>query len=433
MEAPPSPASVPAVPQPRVAPVPPVAKPDPAPAPQAKPVAAPAAATAISNSTPNSTSNSEGFDRIRPRPAAPGWIGSSNADRAVRIDELGLTRILPVDSATGRSWGYDAPGMLGASGWLEKTVGRGEDAEPTLRLNSNGAAILGVYDGTGGAGAATARRLRDGTELSDAYVASRLVRDLMETWVSRQIDKQRGVGKPDGLAAWLARALQDEAVTVAGRDKGIQGSLRRKLPTTAATMAVIPSKDGVWAETIWAGDSRAFALTPSNGLQVLTVDDTRVTDALALIRDDQPMLNVISADKPFKLNYRTVQRSGPVVFITATDGCFGHVFTPAHFEFLLLDKLLLADGPQQWAGSVIDEMGRFVGDDASFSLMATGFEDFSHLKDAYRRRHDFLRKEHWLPFLAMTDATERAQFREASWAAYRTSYEALIARAVTPR
>lgn len=375
----------------------------------------------------------DGFVRIRPRPAAPGWTGASNADRTVRIDELGLTRLPPIDGPLGRSWGYEADGVVAGAGWLEKKTGAGEDAEPTLRLHDNGAAILGVYDGTGGSGAATARRLRDGTELSGAYVASRLVRDLVETWVTRRLDKRRGVGMPDDLATWLARALEEEAVTVPGGPVGLRGSLNRKLPTTAATLAVTPTRDGVWAEAIWAGDSRAFAITPSNGMQTLTVDDTRETDALALIRNDQPMTNVIAADRPFRLNYRTVERSGPVIFLTATDGCFGYVATPAHFEFLVLDKLVGANDAQEWSAAIIEELGRFAGDDASFALMTAGFSDFEDLQEAFRRRHDYLRTEHWLPFLRLTDEADRDLFREASWAAYRDAYEALIARSLQRR
>ena len=58
--------------------------------------------------------------------------------------------------------------------------------------------------------------------------------------------------------------------------------------------------------------------------------------AMALIRNDMPMDNLVSADKPFRINHRQYDLTSPTMLLTATDGCFGYVHTPAHFEFLIL-------------------------------------------------------------------------------------------------
>lgn len=362
---------------------------------------------------------------LRVQPAPPGWTGSTLADRSIRLGELGLNRLLPRDGAVGRTWAYEARGTVAMAGWYEKKTGRGEDAEPTLRIHADGRALLGAYDGTGGAGASIARRLRDGTELTGAFVSARLVRDIVETWGLRRLD-QGPIGDPADLTDALTGALRDEATTVPDAG-GVRGSLSKKLPTTAALLAVTPVADGtVRAEAIWAGDSRGFALTPSLGLQVLTVDDTRETDALALIRNDQPMTNVISADKAFQLNSRAIERHGPALFLVATDGCFGYVSTPAHFEYLLLDALMNSTSIAAWADRIVVELAEFAADDISFAAVSTGFDDFASLQRAFGPRHRLLDEQHWQPFVATPDPADRERLREESWQHYRGGYEELI-------
>lgn len=363
---------------------------------------------------------------IRAEPAPPGWTGAVAGDRTIRLGEIGLNRLLPADLDAGRAWAYEARGVIAGSGWMEKKAGRGEDAEPTLRVHADGMALLGVYDGTGGAGASIARRLRDGTDLTGAYLASRLVRDLVESWGPRRLGQRAPVGDPSDLTDLLAGGLRDEAAVVPD-NSGIRGSLSKKLPTTAALLALTPREGRVVrAEAIWAGDSRAFILTPNHGLQVLTVDDTRETDALALIRNDQPMTNVISADNEFRLNHRAIDRDGPAVFLVATDGCFGYVPTPAHFELLILDALLASAVPAEWPAKLLEQLAEVAADDVSFAMVTWGFESFSDLKDAFRRRQGYLDAEHWQPFVeAGDDAAARERFRDASWAVYRETYEAV--------
>lgn len=363
---------------------------------------------------------------LRPQPAPPGWTGAVHGDRSPRLGELGLNRLLPRDRESGRSWAYEAEGITAIAGWTEKRAGRGEDAEPTLRVHDRGAVLLAVFDGMGGSGAALARRLRDGTELTGAYLSSRLARDVTEAWAIRQLG-QGPIGSPDPLTAALAGALRDEA-SIIPDTSGIRGSLSRTLPTTAAILTLSPlAHGGMRAEAIWAGDSRAFALTAERGLQVLTVDDTRETDALELIRNDQPMQNLVSADKPFVLHHQALDRDEPAVFIVATDGCFGYVATPAHFEFHLLDTLQQAGNVGEWADRLVERLGAIAADDVSFSIAATRYPDFASLQQAFTARYRQLEEDHWAIFETAGDDHERRErLRNQSWEAYRDAYEELM-------
>ena len=52
------------------------------------------------------------------------------------------------------------------------------------------------------------------------------------------------------------------------------------------------------------------------------------------------MSNALSADTEFHINYRRVELQSPFLVVCCTDGCFGYVRTPMHFEYLVLSHLL---------------------------------------------------------------------------------------------
>src|SRR5262249_22927824 len=122
------------------------------------------------------------------------------------------------------------------------------------------------------------------------------------------------------------------------------GSLRRELPTTLAATAFHNGGDGqLHVSALWAGDSRCHVLSPTAGMQQLTVDDSPSTDALDAIVNDAPMSNVICADREFTVHRLDFRLPKPAILVSSTDGCFGYVATPAHFEYLLLQALQRAN------------------------------------------------------------------------------------------
>ena len=103
------------------------------------------------------------------------------------------------------------------------------------------------------------------------------------------------------------------------------------------------------AHVFWAGDSRAYVVT-ADGVAQLTTDDLRDPgDALANLRRDSVVSNAMSADTDFHVSYRRVSCDAPFLLVGATDGCFGYVPTPMHFEHLLLRALAGARSTQAWS------------------------------------------------------------------------------------
>lgn len=351
------------------------------------------------------------------------WTVAVPGGTAVRLDDVGTARLMPRVTDNGVVWAMGRQDVAATSGWFEKRRGKGEDAEPTLRIHSSGRGIIGVYDGTGGAGATVARTTGDGTELSGAWVASRLVRDVVESWFAIAVSEGDRALETGELASTLHKVLADEATHLPAARTGVRGSLHRVLPTTAACVAFDAGANGGTIDALWAGDSRAFVLSPGSGLQALTRDDTREDDALELIRNDQPMENLIAADRPFRVNHRRYGIASPIVLVTATDGAFGYVRTPAHFEYLLLHALVTADSMNDWSARLLAAFAEFAADDVSFSMAAIGFASFAELKAQLAARHDYLAAEHWKPFVDNTgDAEAIERLREDSWKVYKDLY-----------
>ncbi|MCB1038725.1 MAG: protein phosphatase 2C domain-containing protein [Acidimicrobiales bacterium] len=361
-----------------------------------------------------------------PEPA-PGWTGTIPGGSSVRLEDVGLMRVVAEETPAGKAWATETTAWSLLGGWSEKVAGKGEDSEPVVRVHRSGAGFLAAFDGTGGSGSAPARQLRDGTDLSGAYVASRLSREVLEAWGTERIDRGEHSFDADDLRDRLARSLQDEASYPEAPKSTMRGSLQRVLPTTMAAVGFRATADAVELDALWAGDSRAFVLTPGGGLQVLTVDDTRETDALELIRNDQPMSNLISADRPFVVNLQRYRVAAPALVLTATDGCFGYVRTPAHFEHLILDTLMRQPSVEGWTADLLAALAGLASDDTSFAMVAFGFGGHSDMQAAFRARHAFVAEKHWVPFQRSADKpADIEELRIRSWEAYQGLYHALV-------
>ena len=370
---------------------------------------------------------SPAFEHRPPPPPAPGWTGAIPGGATVRLEDLGLMRITARNGQQGRGWSHESNRWLLAGGWVEKVSGKGEDAEPAMRIHRSGVGVLGVFDGTGGAGAASARLLPDGTDLSGAYVASRLAKEVTEAWGTETLDRGSGPSDPDQLRDRLQRALTDETTYPDVPRSTMKGSLQRVLPTTLAATVFRVGEPAVSVDAAVGGRLPGLRSHPRPGPAGADHRRHPRDRRAGPIRNDQPMSNLVCADRPFVINHRRYEIDQPVVLLAATDGCFGYVRTPAHFEHLLLDTMARASGTGSWTIELVESLAAIAADDCSFSLGAFGFGSFEQMQGEFARRLDYLTEVHWAPFTKnVASKAESDALADRSWEAYRDLYHGLV-------
>lgn len=282
--------------------------------------------------------------------------------------------------------------------WSENRLGKGEDAEPLVVYDAaSGRGVIACLDGMGGAGSAPARRV-DGRDLTHARVASALGRSII---FDRIVPRLLEHGLPDRGDIPLATTLHDELRTAFAEeaaglepvDSRLGGSLIAALPTTLAMVAFESLRDrAVRALSLWAGDARSYVLCPVRGLSQLTHDDSVAADAFEALVKDPPTTNRISASGEFSINARHIWLLQPTVLISATDGCFGYLRTPADLELIVLESLNSAASLQEFADGLSARLRGLALDDASMALIAVGFPDLRAIKAAYEPRLAELRE-----------------------------------------
>jgi serine/threonine protein phosphatase PrpC len=267
---------------------------------------------------------------------------------------------------------------------LGKIPDQGEDSDPILRDGPD-LGLVGVFDGMGGAGG-TVYETPDGPR-TGAYLASRIARDVVERRMLDLLEPDwhlNGKSAASDLQRSVQQALRQRLKELNPARSGLRSRLIRALPTTMALVALQRIQPGgpVWAgHVFWAGDSRAYLFEPTGARQLSTDDLRDPGDALANLRRDSVVSNAMSADVEFHVNYRRVELRAPFLVVCATDGCFGYVPTPMHFEHLMLSRLLAARNTEAWSSSVQTEIATITGDDAAMSTLGVGadFKEFQKL------------------------------------------------------
>ena len=324
---------------------------------------------------------------------------------------------------------------------LEKIAGHGEDSDPLLHAGAD-LAIVAVFDGMGGAGG-TVYQTPDGP-FTGAYLASRTVRDVVGRRLRELLDTGLPLDGPavaDDLRRFVEGALVARLADLNAPRSALRSKLIRALPTTMAlAVAQRQQPDGpTWTcDVWWAGDSRIYVVEPESGAAQLTVDDIRDHgDAMANLHADSVLDNAISADIPFTVHHRQSRLTAPFLLIAATDGCFGYLPTPMHFEHLILDSLGSAPGTAAWSATVQAHISGVTGDDAAMALYGAGadFDGFRTLFDARRQ----LLNADWVQPLDEVAAEidrrrtelnimeqENASRTSSLWSAYKPGYERYI-------
>lgn len=276
----------------------------------------------------------------------------------------------------------------------EKKVDKGEDSDPLL-LTNDSFAVVGVFDGMGGAG--SAMHILGTQEKTGAYFASRRVEQATELFFSGFIDNSKpGSINPDSVADELKQVIKAELSSLKEEcppkiKSGLKSAMIKEFPTTLSLAALRKKNDVLEIISLWAGDSRNYILT-SKGLYQISIDDLETKgDPLQNLSSDSPLSNQVCADRDFTINKRVVgiQEQQFVVF-SVTDGCFGYYPTPIHFEDSLLRTLAKASTEQEWRDLLRDEFSSVAADDTSMACFIYGFDDFLSFKRSMRTRTQFV-------------------------------------------
>ncbi len=298
----------------------------------------------------------------------------------------------------------------------EKVPDSGEDSL-AYGLNESWA-MLGVFDGCGGSGAACYPALGGKT---GAYLASRAACGAWMDWFERL-----GVGQEPSLEELRQRVLDylKRCEEQGGEDGSSQlmGRMARKFPTTAAAALCRSGRRGIDVQLHWAGDSRVYLLD-SDGLAQLTEDDLGGIDAMENLSEDAVLTNAICLSRDFTIHTARLSMGRPGLLFAATDGCFGYFSTPMEFEYLLLRTLRKAPNVQSWEQSLAEAIGEVAGDDYSISGIAFNFGSFDNVKRQLAHRTELVYRT-YIYGLESCSKEEKQQL----WEHYRDHYYRLLCR-----
>lgn len=286
---------------------------------------------------------------------------------------------------------------------IAKTENEGEDADPVF-IHKDNLYFLSVCDGMGGAGSTTYEI--DGVQRSGAFLSSRIVNEQAKIYFSNLIEKGK-LFNDDNLVELRVKFLNQlqQKLSEVKKDGGskLKSKLLKDLPTTFSGLFITEEANKIDVYSIWAGDSRNYLFTETDGLQQLSVDDLKQKyDPLENLSKDSPLDNVVSADGDFKLRLNRIETASPCILFTATDGCYGYFNTPMQFEYAMLLALHNSNNAEEWEQELINIIGLFAGDDYSISLIAIGFKSFQDIKNHFNQRKEEL-NEQYIMDLQMQD------------------------------
>lgn len=260
-----------------------------------------------------------------------------------------------------------------------------EDAPPAVGGHS-----LAICDGMGSASHIVEV---GGIQRTQAYFASRVVMDCVARHLEENHEAIMSAFDMDlpsevlklksAILADLTRFSEENGIRL--ENLGTRGGSTRLLPTTLASCVWREEDDHVDVVCLWAGDSRCYSMSPSEGLRLLTEDDSATAgDAMADLLADSPMSNFVSLSHSFHINWRTFRIAKPCMLFAASDGCFAYLSSPMEMELLIV--------PEDGTESPSEHMTRLLEprafDDRTLAGRAFGFDESdAHEVFADRRRH----------------------------------------------
>lgn len=294
------------------------------------------------------------------------------------------------------------------------SVLKNEDANPYIGDN-----ILVVADGLGGSGSAVHAIDRakhadmhgdiKASAFGDMKEVSPKLMQYIEELIAPMVD-----GKDDTSALWASRIVIARCVyaLVEGEfkkadlsDKKVRAQLAEfiglglhevakrfdlqngkydgqlLLPTTLAFIRYTEKEHTVIVETVWAGDSRCYALAP-DGLKLLSLDDEDNSGSITSL--------FYSDNDKVTLNYICHEIAKPCALLAVSDGVFDP-FAPYDnlgVEHTLLSAIKESNSPQDVATALYNFYGSVHGDDATMAFVPFGFDSFEDMQNKLAKRTD---------------------------------------------
>lgn len=159
---------------------------------------------------------------------------------------------------------------------------------------------------------------------------------------------------------------------------------------------------------------------------------------MANLSQDSVVSNAMSADTDFMVNHRRIELGTPFLLVAATDGCFGYLSSPMHFEGLLLSTLVNAPDQHSWSQDLQAHITAIGGDDASMAVLGIG-ADHQGFRSLFADRAAALQTRWVRPLDQLAteireverqlDVLRRRRTQRAAelWATYRPGYEQYLA------
>ena len=310
----------------------------------------------------------------------------------------------------------------------EKNKGHGEDA-PALLVVNNKICAVGVFDGMGGAGAATCNS-DFGENHTKAYVASRITQKAVKDFLNDNFEKE--AISSDSLKSTISERLRNETEKFPSCEKSmLRSKLVRDYPTTMALITLHDIGESFEIDSYWAGDSRCYLWTNEGFYQISKDDLENDIDPMENLSNDSPMTNCICADREFIIHHKPILlKKVPVIILCATDGCFGYYKTPMHFENMLKRCLQEAKDKDDWKNLIKNEILKVTGDDCSISLIAEGCTSFEDLKETMTTNttkgfHELQEQEEKIASFTKFLTTEKDMYEKNAknaWKEYKNNY-----------
>ncbi len=275
-----------------------------------------------------------------------------------------------------------------------KIPGCGEDGfSYSFKDAANG--YIAAFDGCGGMGA---KKYEAAGGRTGAYIASRVAAFMTDRFYEREGFVHNTTG------AEKYRSYLNESLLRVKKDYSgasgimIKSNMFRELPSTAAVVSMEATPNNtVMCQYLWAGDSRGFFLDCDGMCQVTSDEVMTEEDAFSSLRNDAKLRNVLHAGESFELSSKNVQLSLPAAVIVATDGAFGYLLTPMHFEHIVLSSLFSSSDEQEWQAAISKAISAVSGDDFVFIAALFGFDSFREIREYFQPRYNELCKDYIIP------------------------------------